>query len=92
MWECEWWKLYKTTKNIEHCIREDFPHRRSLAAMQLSEEIKERNFFVYLQCDIEVPVKLKGNFANFHTKFRDTLVSKSDIEDSTKNYAEEERL
>ena len=45
-----------------------------------------------MQCDIEVPENLKGNFANFPPIFNNTLVSKSDIGDLMKNYAEEEKL
>ena len=30
MWECEGWRLYKTTTNVELHIRENFPYRRSL--------------------------------------------------------------
>ena len=35
MWECEWWRLYKTTKTVEQHIRKEFPYRRSITAMQL---------------------------------------------------------
>ena len=45
-----------------------------------------------MQCDIEVPENMRVNFANFPTKFKNTLVSKNDIGDLMKNYAEEERL
>ena len=41
MWECEWWRLYKTTNTVKQQIREHFPYRRSLAAEQLLEEIKK---------------------------------------------------
>ena len=92
MWECEWWRLYKETNIVKQHIREHFPYRRSLAAEQLLEEIKKGNLFGYVQCDIEVPEKLRANFANFPPIFKNTLVSKSDIGDSMKNYAEEERL
>ena len=37
MWECEWWRLYKTTNTVKKHIREHFPHRRSVAAEQLLE-------------------------------------------------------
>ena len=30
MWECEWWRLYKTTSNVKLHIWENFPYRRSL--------------------------------------------------------------
>ena len=92
MWECEWWRLYKTSNTFKEDIREQFPYRRSLAAEQLSEEIKEGKLFVYVQSNSEVPENLRANFANFPPIFENTLVSKSDIGDLMKNYAEEERL
>ena len=42
MWECESWRLYKTTNTVKQHIREHFPYRRSLATEQLLEEIKKR--------------------------------------------------
>ena len=65
MWEVEWWRLYKTSNTVEQHIREHFSYRRSLAAEQLLEEIKEGKLFGYVQCDIEVPENLRANFANF---------------------------
>ena len=92
MWEFEWWKLYKTTRTVEQHIREHFPHSRPLAAEQLLEEIKEGKLFGQVQCDIEVTEKFRTNFANFPPIFKNTLVSKSDIGDLIKSYAEEKRL
>ena len=40
MWQCEWWRLYKTTYTVKQLIRVHFLYRRSLAAEQLLEEIK----------------------------------------------------
>ena len=45
-----------------------------------------------MQCDIEVPDNLRSKFNNFPPIFKNTLVSKSDIGDLMKNYAEEEKL
>ena len=45
-----------------------------------------------MQCDIEVPEKMRSKFDNFLPIFKNTLVSKSDIGDLMKNYAEEEKL
>ena len=50
MWDCEWWRLYKTTNTVRQHIRGHFPYRRSLAAEQLSEMVKKGKFFSYLQC------------------------------------------
>ena len=45
-----------------------------------------------MQCDIEVPENSRANFTNFPLIFKNTLVSRSDIGDLLKNYAEEEKL
>ena len=92
IWECEWWRLYKTNNTVKQRIREHFSYRRSLAAEQLIEEIKEGKLFGYMQCDTEVPESLRANFPDFPPIFKNTLVSKSDIGDLMKNYAEEENL
>ena len=92
MWECVWWRLYKTSNTVKQHIREHFPYRPSLAAELLLEEIKEGKLFGYVQCDIEVPENLRENFANFPPIFKNTFFNKSDIGDLMKNYAEEERL
>ena len=37
IWECEWWRLYKSSNTVKQQIQEHFPYRRSLAAQQLLE-------------------------------------------------------
>ena len=92
MWECEWWKLYKTTNTVKQHIGEHFPYRYPLVAEQLLEDKKKGKLFGHVQCDIEVPENLRSKFNNFPPIFKNTLVSKSDIGDLMKNYAEEEKL
>ena len=91
MWECEWWRLYKTTNTVKQYTRELFPYRRSLAAEQILEEIKKGKLFGYVQCDIEVPEDLRANFDNFLPISNNNLIGKNDIGDLMKNYAEDER-
>ena len=92
MWEGEWWRMYKTTNTVKQHILEHFPYRRSFATEQLLEEIKKGKLIGYVQCHIEVPENLGANFANFPPIFKNTLVSKSDIGNLMKSYAEEKRL
>ena len=92
MWECEWRRLYKTTNIVKQHMRENFPYRHLLARVQLLEEIKEGKLFSYVQCDIEVPKKLRSKFNKFPQIFKISLVNKSDIRNLIKNYAEEQRL
>ena len=79
MWECEWWRLYRTTTNVKLHIRENLPYRQSLTEQQLLKGIKKGSLFGYVQCDIEVPENLRVNFANFPPIYKNTLVSKNDI-------------
>ena len=92
MWVCGCWKLYERTNTVKQHIREHFPYKRSLAAEQILEEMKKGKFFGWVQCDIEVPGNLRSKFNNFPPISKNTLVSKSNIGDLMKNYAEEERL
>ena len=45
MWECQWWRLYKTSNDVKKHIREIFPYRRSLAAQQILEQ-KRKNIWL----------------------------------------------
>ena len=92
MWECEWWRLHKTTTNGKLHIRESFPYRRSLTEQQLLEGTKKGSLFGYIQSDIELPENLRVNFASFPPIFKNTLVSKNDIGDLMKTHAEEGRI
>ena len=92
MCECDWWRLYKTIINVKLHIRKKSPCRQSLTEPQFLEGIKKSNFFVYVQFDIEVPENGRRNFADFPPMFKDTLVSKNDIGDLMKTYAEQDGI
>ena len=49
-------------KNVEQLIRERFAYRRSLAAEQLIEELKNGDLFGYVQGNIEIPKKNVSDF------------------------------
>ena len=56
------------------------------------QEIKSRRLFGYVQCDLKVPEHFKAYFANFCQIFKNTVVSRIDIGDLMKEYAEEEGI
>ena len=56
------------------------------------QEIKSRRLFGYIQCDLKVPEHLKAYFANFSPIFKNTVVSRNDIGDLMKEYAEKEGI
>ena len=56
------------------------------------QEIKSGRLFGYVQCDLKVLEHLKPYFANFPPIFKNTVVSKNDIVDLIKEYAEKEGI
>ena len=56
------------------------------------QEIRSRRLFGYVQCDLKVPEHLKAYFAKFPAIFKNTVVSRNDIGDLMKEYAEKERI
>ena len=92
LWDCQWWILYKTNTDVKLHIRENFPYRQSVTEHQLLEGRKKGNFFVYVQNDNELPKDLRANYASIPPLFKNNLVSKKDIGDLIKTYAEEERI
>ena len=69
-------------------LRTNFPYQRPLSEERLMQEIKSRRLFGYVHCDLKVPEHLKAYFANFPPIFKNTVVSRNDIGDLMKEYAE----
>ena len=92
MWECEWWRLYKTDAPVKGYLRAIFPYKRPLSEEQLLQPIIDGRLFGYVQCDIEVPEHLRDYFSNFPPIFENTVVSRDDIGNLMKRYAEKENI
>ena len=65
LWECQWWRLYKTTTSVKLRIGENFLYRRSRTEHQLLKRIKKGILFGYVQCDLQLPENLRAHFASF---------------------------
>ena len=92
MWECEWWRLYKTDATVKSHLRENFPYKCPLSEEGLLQEIHDGRLFGYVQCDIEVPEHLRDYFSNFPPIIKNTVVSSDDIGNLMKKYAEKENI
>ena len=92
MWQCGWWSLYKTDASIKSHFRKKFPYRRPLSEEGLMQGIIDGRLFGYVQCDIEVPEHLRNYFSNFPPMFEKTAVSRDDIGNLMKQYAEKENI
>ena len=89
-WECNWWELYRVYAPVESYLRANFPYKRPLIEEKLLQGLINGQLFGYVQCDIEVPEHLRDYFCNFPPIFENTVVSRNDIGDLMKEYAEKE--
>ena len=92
MWESKWWESYRTDATVKNHFRANFPYRRPLNEERLMQQIKSGSLFGYVQCDLKVTEHLKAYFANFPPIFKNTVVSRNDIGDLMKEYAEKEGI
>ena len=92
IWECEWWSLYKSDASAKSHLRKNFPYRHPLSEEGLLHGIIDGRLFGYVQCDIEVPEHLRDYFSNFPPVFKITAVSRDDIGNLMKQYAEKENI
>ena len=68
------------------------PYRRPLSEEGLIQGIIDGRLFGYVQCDIEMPEHLRDYFSNFPPIFKNTVVSRDDIGNLMKQYAEKENI
>ena len=92
MYQCDWWKIYKTDDIVKQRMRKSFPYNLPLKEERLSENMKSGNLFDYFQCDVEIPENLREAFANFLPIFRNLNVGRDIIGPFMKEYAEKEGL
>ena len=79
MWDCEWRRPYQRMTNVKQQVHKNFLCRRSLTDYQILKETNNGIIIGYLQCDIEVPEKLRADFAIFSSTFDNLLVRSNDI-------------
>ena len=72
IWKRQFWRLYKTTSNVEQLFRQHFFYRHSLSVDQTSEEIKKGELFCYFQCDNEIPEHLRTSSCHFPPTLKNT--------------------
>ena len=88
MWESQRWEIYKTDVSVKEHLRESFPYKRLLCEDQSLNKTKSGTLFGYVQCDLKVPEPLREQFAIIPPLFKDTNVSRQNIEPSMQEYAD----
>ena len=92
MWGCKWLELYRNDVTVKNHLRANFPYQRPLREERLMQEIKIGRLFGYVHGDLKVPEHLQAYFANFPPIFKNTVVSRNDIGDLMREYAEKEGM
>ena len=92
MWECDWERLKKEDPAVKTFVKD--MQRPCDGQLKMTEEtilraVMENRMVGALEVDLEVPDHLKGKFAEMPPVFKNTHVSRDDIEDHMKTYAEE---
>jgi hypothetical protein len=92
MWECDWERLKKEHPAVKAFVKD--MQRPCDGQFKMMEEtilraVMEDRMFGALEVDLEVPDYLKGKFAEMPPIFKNTDVSRDDIGDHMKMYAEE---
>ena len=106
MRECDWVKAkkrdprittYLGSKNLLSSYRSPFPkqrerRRRSLNDKDIVRAIKKDRLFGLVRCDVEVPLGLRQRFSEMQPVFKNVEVTKDDIGEPMKEYAEENNI
>ena len=92
MWECDWDRLKKEDPAVKAFVKSR--QRPCDGQFKMSEEtileaVMNDRMFGALEVDVEVPDQLRGKFAEMPPIFKNAEVSREDIGDHMKRYAEE---
>ena len=88
MWEFSWWDQFKNNVEVKNHVRTHFPFKRPLSASSLVPNIRNETLFGCLS----VPDKLKAYFFIFSPIFKNIDVTRNNIGEYMKTYAEENDL
>ena len=83
-------ETHKTDNIVKQHLRGSFHYKMPRREERLLENIKSGSLFGYVQCDIQVPEKLREVFANFLPIFENINVGRDDIGPFMKEHAEKE--
>ena len=79
MYQCDWWRLYRTDNIVKQALRESRPNKMPLREELLLENIKTGSLFAYVKRDFEVPENLRKAFANVPPVLKNNNVSRDNI-------------
>ena len=88
-WECEWTEMQKRNKDLQEFISTSL--RRPLDQVN-DRQVVDGTLFGCVECDIRVPDHLKDSFQEMCPIFKNVEISRNDIGEYMKSYAEENKI
>lgn len=96
MRECEWRRLKKTNVNVKSFLNNKFSrpldHCATLTHEEILEAVVDERLFGVVECDIHVPETLKEMFNEMCPIFKNVEISRDDIGEYMKDFAEEHNI
>ena len=92
-WECEWREIKKANKDLQRSIatrlRRPLDKVQTMTTQSIINAVKDETLFGCVECDIHVPEHLRDHFQEMCPIFQNVEISREDIGDYMKTYAEE---
>ncbi|XP_031574896.1 uncharacterized protein LOC116308572 [Actinia tenebrosa] len=96
MWECEWRRMKKTIPAIKEFLGVKFQRPmdkyKTLTHDQILQAVLDEQLFGVVECDICVPDHLKEKFSEMCPIFKNVEISREDIGDYMRGFAEENKI
>ena len=96
LWECEWKKMKQEDPDLRQFLAKKYRNplirKRTMTQEEILQAVVNEKLFGLVQCDIETPEALKEHFAEMTPIFKNIEVSREDIGDKMKTYAEKHGL
>ena len=92
-WECEWRGMKRSSKNLQRFIatrlRRPMDKVKTMTLETILEAARCEKLFGCVECDIHVPEHSREKFCKMCPVFKNTEISRDDIGEFMKAYAEE---
>lgn len=96
LWECEWRRLKKTNHAVKEFLTTKFQRPmdkyKTLTQAQILQAVLDEKLFGVVECDICVPEHLKEKFSEMTPIFKNVEISREDIGDYMRGFAEENKI
>ena len=94
LWECDWQqkKQQPGVRQFVRKFRRPLDYKRTMTEEQVIAAVREGSLFGMMECDIEVPDPLKPYFAEMTPIFKNIKVSRENIGEPMRQYAEANKL